>query len=67
MEVDQGEQINSDAGVVAAAACHRVDEAVVVFVAGGAIVIDDQVFVRIDVVWNGDHGESGSGNGLALV
>jgi hypothetical protein len=40
---------------------------VVVFVAGGAITIDDQVFVRIDVVWDGDHGESGSGSGLALV
>jgi esterase/lipase superfamily enzyme len=49
MEVDQGEQINSDAGVVAAAACHRVDESVVVFVAGWAIAIDDQVFVRIDI------------------
>lgn len=49
MEVDQSEQINGDAGVVSAAACHGVDEAVVVFVAGGAIAIDDQVFVRIDI------------------
>jgi hypothetical protein len=49
MEVDQGEQINSDAGVVAAATGYGVDEAVVVFMAGGAIAIDDQVFVRIDI------------------
>jgi hypothetical protein len=39
---------------------------VVVFVAGWAIAIDDQVFVRIDVVWNGDHGMRSLRGGLAL-
>jgi hypothetical protein len=56
MEVDRAEEINGNSGVIVAAACHRVDEAATVFVASGTIAIDDQVFIRIDVVWNSDHG-----------
>ncbi len=56
VDVDEAKQVNRNAGVVTAATGHSVDETMVVFVAGGAVAIDDQVFIGGDVVGDGDHG-----------